>query len=1168
LIPGWYWVNETSPGANWSVTNPNNHVEVFADEGCAQVEIINTFVPGCLEVTKVIDWNGTVNPDPSVSFEVCIEGPSYPDGECHIFTAGGSYTFYDLLPGVYWVNETDPGSEWSVTNGSTSVEVFPAAMPPGAIYVPECAEVEIINTYQPGCLEITKVIDWNGAMGDSSMESFHVSVEGPFGFVDEHTFTYDGEVWTLSDLVEGDYTVTEDDYSPSWTTDILSSPVRVSAGFDVVCASVEITNTYQPGCLEITKVIDWNNTVNPDSSMESFHVSVEGPFGFVDEHTFTYDGEVWTLSDLVEGDYTVTEDDYSPSWTTDILSSPVTVRPGDIACASVEITNTYNPGCLTITKFVDLTNVTGPISEIPDVDFTITVIGPSYPSGHDLIFELRDGIVSPPQELPNLLEGSYDIDEVPPADWDLVSILPNPAIVTPGMACNEVTVIVKNEPELGCVEVTKVIDWNGVVGTHPDVSFEVCIEGPSYPDGECHIFTAGGSHTFNDLIPGWYWVNETSPGANWSVTNPNNHVEVFADEGCAQVEIINTYQPGCLWVEKLLDLCGAVNLDGIDETFVINVIGPSYPTGFDIDFTMTDGDITSTNPVELSGLIPGDYTVSEPSVPEGWISSGSGSITISPGDECGSKIKSITNHLGRIFIEKYDGTTDEPLGNATFLIESQFNDWSITVVDNGANDYDPRPGMMEVLFVPLDAHPDETCFLVTEIVAPEGYDLSDPQTICLRAGMAAENLVFVDYPLGGCTYTPGYWMTHSWYGPAPYDETWSILGPDGIHELQNHSFYGSDETWLSIMSMKTTSKTKVYQQLAFHYVAAYLNGVYNGHLPSDIEEYLEDASDILGNYANDFKIPRKSMDETTARQITSILGEFNEGCYNIYWPHCDFATVLIHKTNYRDDSPLAGWNFNIQGGPCDVSYDLKTDSEGYIEIYLNPGRYTITEMLPDHWQRIDESDQIIDPFEVVDLSDDEILELEFINLFNHDPEAVDDIYSTDEDTPLVVDVSSGLLANDQDVDGDVIVYIGCSTPPSHGSVSISTDGSFVYTPDENYSGTDSFVYTISDGYFGTDTAMVNITILPVNDPPVAMFTHTEPVYQYGIVSFDASGSFDVDGSIVLYEWDWNNDGTFDNSLSSPSFDWDFSSLGMHTVVLRVTDNEGLTSTVAHTFEVI
>ena len=30
---------------------------------------------------------------------------------------------------------------------------------------------------------------------------------------------------------------------------------------------------------------------------------------------------------------------------------------------------------------------------------------------------------------------------------------------------------------------------------------------------------------------------------------------------------------------------------------------------------------------------------------------------------------------------------------------------------------------------------------------------------------------------GGCTLTPGYWKTHSQLGPAPYDDTWALLGP-------------------------------------------------------------------------------------------------------------------------------------------------------------------------------------------------------------------------------------------------------------------------------------------------------------------------------------------------------------------------------------------------------
>lgn len=55
---------------------------------------------------------------------------------------------------------------------------------------------------------------------------------------------------------------------------------------------------------------------------------------------------------------------------------------------------------------------------------------------------------------------------------------------------------------------------------------------------------------------------------------------------------------------------------------------------------------------------------------------------------------------------------------------------------------------------------------------------------------------------------------------------------------------------------------------------------------------------------------------------------------------------------------------------------------------------------------------------------------------------------------------------------------------------------------------------------------------------------------------DASNSFDPEGNIVKYEWDWNNDGSFEDEgiLSSHYYSED----GLKTVALRVTDKEGLT----------
>jgi Ca2+-binding RTX toxin-like protein len=114
----------------------------------------------------------------------------------------------------------------------------------------------------------------------------------------------------------------------------------------------------------------------------------------------------------------------------------------------------------------------------------------------------------------------------------------------------------------------------------------------------------------------------------------------------------------------------------------------------------------------------------------------------------------------------------------------------------------------------------------------------------------------------------------------------------------------------------------------------------------------------------------------------------------------------------------------------------------------------------------------------------EILEVEVTGGgSNNPPLAVDDIVSTDEDTTL--DLGAGqLTANDSDVDGDSLSITSVSNAVN-GSVSLG-GGVVSFTPETNFSGTASFEYTISDGQGGSDTALVNITVAPVNDNPQAI----------------------------------------------------------------------------------
>ncbi len=105
-----------------------------------------------------------------------------------------------------------------------------------------------------------------------------------------------------------------------------------------------------------------------------------------------------------------------------------------------------------------------------------------------------------------------------------------------------------------------------------------------------------------------------------------------------------------------------------------------------------------------------------------------------------------------------------------------------------------------------------------------------------------------------------------------------------------------------------------------------------------------------------------------------------------------------------------------------------------------------------------------------------------IATINDEPVANDDAFSGDEDTAI----TGNVLANDTDVDGDVLSAVADSfTTVNGGSVTINADGTFSYTGATNFNGADGFDYTVVDGNGGTSSAHVDLTVGEVNDGPVA-----------------------------------------------------------------------------------
>lgn len=104
---------------------------------------------------------------------------------------------------------------------------------------------------------------------------------------------------------------------------------------------------------------------------------------------------------------------------------------------------------------------------------------------------------------------------------------------------------------------------------------------------------------------------------------------------------------------------------------------------------------------------------------------------------------------------------------------------------------------------------------------------------------------------------------------------------------------------------------------------------------------------------------------------------------------------------------------------------------------------------------------------------------------NDAPMAQDDNYATDEDVALRI-TAPGIVSNDSDVDGDLVQVDKVTSFPSHGTLGFNGDGSFNYTPNPDFNGTDSFTYVTKDTSLAlSGEATVTITVNAVNDAPSA-----------------------------------------------------------------------------------
>ncbi|MEO0312265.1 MAG: hypothetical protein RIQ89_1922, partial [Bacteroidota bacterium] len=130
------------------------------------------------------------------------------------------------------------------------------------------------------------------------------------------------------------------------------------------------------------------------------------------------------------------------------------------------------------------------------------------------------------------------------------------------------------------------------------------------------------------------------------------------------------------------------------------------------------------------------------------------------------------------------------------------------------------------------------------------------------------------------------------------------------------------------------------------------------------------------------------------------------------------------------------------------------------------------------------------------------------------PTANSNSFSTSEDVLL----SNTISGNDNDPDSDPLTFT-VQTTTTNGVLVLNSNGTFNYTPSSNFSGSDQFIYTACDNGSPQlcDTAIVFITVTPVNDPPVVdneTITTPEDTPIGGDVT-DAGDSDPIDGTTLV-----------------------------------------------------
>ncbi|MEQ1562385.1 MAG: Ig-like domain-containing protein, partial [Nitrospiraceae bacterium] len=214
---------------------------------------------------------------------------------------------------------------------------------------------------------------------------------------------------------------------------------------------------------------------------------------------------------------------------------------------------------------------------------------------------------------------------------------------------------------------------------------------------------------------------------------------------------------------------------------------------------------------------------------------------------------------------------------------------------------------------------------------------------------------------------------------------------------------------------------------------------------------------------------------TTSETISITVGEVNQAPVlgAIGNRSAQVGQLLTFTVTATDaDQPANGLFLTSSALPTGATFDAGTGVFSWTPTAGQVGDTSLTFTVTDNGSPV--------------LNDSETITLTVTAQPNQNPVAnPDGPYAATEDQLLTVLAAQGVLANDSDPNSDPLSAT-LLAQATNGLVTLASTGGFTYAPNANFTGADSFSYTLSDGRGGTATATVALTIVAVNDAPVAV----------------------------------------------------------------------------------